>query len=490
MYILFFSFLFIFFLLLFPSSYPRPPIPCSTSNKIKINFSHHSSFLLFVLFVLFVSFFSRYMKTTSSGEGGKGRLPPLDSKVASSLFTLSSSRRNTLYVVSGSDAEALSSVMAGRQIGDGNTSLGRGVQSRGVARVGLAAQHGFTYRPPGSGRFSCLLPNFDAESASIWQDLAIGIMQAYRTRTNGAFTWRNESTCGFSYVQSDPEFGDFQAKSLTTVLVAQLRSFPVQVVCEAGSVFVAPEGVDKGAFVQRITETMEQPYDFVLCVGDGASDENMFKTFKTMSKNQEKKRSGKSSGKSSSRDSSGGTLSTPSASFTVTVGAKPSDALYYLTNVDAVHEMLQRLASSEKGGGMRRSFSTTSVDRNVASGLGGLGSSKRGSMGLLTKEVMRGSRSNLQDMQPPRKKVHSYSQIDTRTSKEGAVKEQYVTKELKSSGRRRRDGKQQRRREEERDKKNMIGGRREEKEGWQTKLWKAKWFLLAAVVSMMILRRR
>ena len=424
------------------------------------------------------------MKTTSSGEGGKGRLPPLDSKVASSLFTLSSSRRNTLYVVSGSDAEALSSVMAGRQIGHGNTSLGsRGVQSRGVARVGLAAQHGFTYRPPGSGRFSCLLPNFDAESASIWQDLAIGIMQAYRTRTNGAFTWRNESTCGFSYVQSDPEFGDFQAKSLTTVLEAQLRSFPVQVVCEAGSVFVAPEGVHKGAFVQRITETMEQPYDFVLCVGDGASDENMFKTFKTMSKNREKKRNGKSSGRGGGGGGGGGGgssgssgSSTPSASFTVTVGAKPSDALYYLTNVDAVHEMLQRLASSEKGGGMRRSFSTTSVDRNVASGLGGLGSSKRGSMGLLTKEVMRGSRSNLQDMQSPRKRVHSYSEMDTRTSKEGAVKEQYVTKELKSSGRR--------------EEKNMMGRRREEEEGWQTKLWKAKWFLLAAVVSMMILRRR
>jgi trehalose 6-phosphate synthase/phosphatase len=162
--------------------------------------------------------------------------------------------------------------MAGRQIGHGNASLGRGVRNRGVARVGLAAQHGFTYRPPGSARFSCLLPNFDAESASIWQDLAIGIMHAYRTRTNGAFTWRNESTCGFSYVQSDPEFGEFQAKSLTTVLEAQLRSFPVQVVCEAGSVFVAPEGVNKGAFIRRVTETKErndgEPYDFVLCVGE------------------------------------------------------------------------------------------------------------------------------------------------------------------------------------------------------------------------------
>ena len=303
------------------------------------------------------------MKTTSSGEGGKGRLPPLDSKVASSLFTLSSSRRNTLYVVSGSDAEALSSVMAGRQIGHGNTSLGsRGVQSRGVARVGLAAQHGFTYRPPGSGRFSCLLPNFDAESASIWQDLAIGIMQAYRTRTNGAFTWRNESTCGFSYVQSDPEFGDFQAKSLTTVLEAQLRSFPVQVVRESGSVFVAPEGVNKGAFLNKIMESEE--YDFVLCIGDGLSDEKMFSVLKEINnpkKNKSKKKNHKNS-------NNGRLLRTKKKScYAVTVNAKPSDAAWYVDNVSSVHDALSRLAASEKSGGMRRSFSTTSVDRSVSS---------------------------------------------------------------------------------------------------------------------------
>jgi hypothetical protein len=207
----------------------------------------------------------------------------------------------------------------------------------------------------------------------------------------------------------------------------------------------------------------------------------MFKTFKLMGKDREKRR---------------GRTSSPS--FTVTVGAKPSDAQYYLTNVSAVHEMLERLASSEKGGGMRRSFSTTSVDRSSGSGLGGL-SGGRGSMGLLTKEVMRGSRSNLQDMESTRTRVHSYSDVDTRTSKEGVVKEKYFTKkkQLKSQ-----KGSRKSSRKSSKNNSGMRGDRemvdegenemsaRSEEEGWQDKLWKSKWFLLAVVVSMMILRRR
>ena len=299
----------------------------------------------------------QYMKTSSSREGN-GRLPLLDNQVASSLVDISSSRRNTLYVISGSDAEALSSAMDKRKLGD----VTRGIRSRGTARIGLAAQHGFTYRPPGGKRFTCLVPSYDGESASIWQDLALDIMQAYRTRTNGAFTWRNASTCGFSYVQADPEFGDFQAKSLTTVLEAQLRSFPVQVVRESGSVFVAPEGVNKGAFLNKIMESEE--YDFVLCIGDGLSDEKMFSVLKEINnpkKNKSKKKNHKNS-------NNGRLLRTKKKScYAVTVNAKPSDAAWYVDNVSSVHDALSRLAASEKSGGMRRSFSTTSVDRSVSS---------------------------------------------------------------------------------------------------------------------------
>ena len=443
----------------------------------------------------------QYMKTSSSRQGN-GRLTLLDATVASSLVTISSSRKNTLYVVSGSDAEALSSAMkmsgtsgaAGGSSG-GSGGSGKGIRSRGTARVGLAAQHGFTYRPPGNGRFKCLLPQFDAASASIWQDLALEIMQAYRTRTNGAFTWRNASTCGFSYVQADPEFGDFQAKSLTTVLEAQLRSFPVQVVRESGSVFVAPEGVDKGAFVKTVMQ--HESYDFILCVGDGASDETMFaavneRSSRTVSALASNGQQNNHRATKENTAAANPVVVTNCECVSVTVNAKPSNAKNYLATVADVHDMLERLAASEKKIGMRRSFSTTSVDRPYG-----------GSVGLITKEEMRGSSQNLSSMVKKRKKV--WADVDTRTSKEdstttvgkssGGVRKttrsplRNEVKEVKRSGGGGggRNGSSSRGRQGQQKQQRQL---QKKKDDWQMKVWKARWWLLAAVATLMLLRRR
>jgi trehalose 6-phosphate synthase/phosphatase len=449
----------------------------------------------------------QYMKTSSSREGN-GRLPLLDTKVASSLVDISSSRTNTLYVISGSDAEALSSAMDARKLGD----VTRGIRSRGTARIGLAAQHGFTYRPPGGQRFTCLVPSYDGESASIWQDLALDIMQAYRTRTNGAFTWRNASTCGFSYVQADPEFGDFQAKSLTTVLEAQLRSFPVQVVRESGSVFVAPEGVDKGAFVRRIMEG-EEDYDFVLCIGDGLSDEKMFGVLKNVQAQQTKSTTKNQQIKNNSPNNSkgngirrskrrNGIRKKQTICYSVTVNAKPSDAAWYVDNVSSVHDALSRLAASEKSGGMRRSFSTTSVDRRLGGGFSRGGSfggdgSGGGGVGLLTKESMRGSRNNLETSpQGNGRRKANWGGVDTRTSMEGTAKRRETFNDVNALSMAQmslNDGKETGDAPhggsggtQEQSKRKKL----EKMESWSEKLWNAKWFILVAAVSLVLLRRR
>ena len=121
----------------------------------------------------------------------------------------------------------------------------------------------------------------------------LSVMESYKA-TNGSYTWRNAASVGFSYYMSDPEFGRLQASSLTNVLKTTVRAFPVKVVHEAGTVFCAPQGVDKGAFCARIAsgnvnraslslnersfgkaEVMTRPFDFVLCMGDNLSDEHV-----------------------------------------------------------------------------------------------------------------------------------------------------------------------------------------------------------------------
>ena len=80
---------------------------------------------------------------------------------------------------------------------------------------------------------------------------------------------------------------------------------------------------------ERLLETMKlkgKLPDFVLCIGDDRSDEDMFEVI------------------SSAR--SGPSLSPVAEVFACTVGRKPSKAKYYLDDTSEILRMLQGLASS------------------------------------------------------------------------------------------------------------------------------------------------
>ena len=89
------------------------------------------------------------------------------------------------------------------------------------------------------------------------------------------------------------------------------------------------QGVRKGLVAERLLETMKlkgKLPDFVLCIGDDRSDEDMFEVI------------------SSAR--SGPSLSPVAEVFACTVGRKPSKAKYYLDDTSEILRMLQGLASS------------------------------------------------------------------------------------------------------------------------------------------------
>ena len=81
------------------------------------------------------------------------------------------------------------------------------------------------------------------------------------------------------------QVGDVQAKELLDHLEGVLSNEPVEVVAGNSIVEVKPQGVSKGAVVDRLlTEladkraadgSLSSP-DFVLCIGDDRSDEDMF----------------------------------------------------------------------------------------------------------------------------------------------------------------------------------------------------------------------
>lgn len=88
------------------------------------------------------------------------------------------------------------------------------------------------------------------------------------------------------------------------------------------------QGVSKGVVAERIFASMAQsgrPADFVLCIGDDRSDEDMFEIV---------------------GNPTGGTLTSNTSIFACTVGQKPSKAKYFLDDTANVVLMLKSLAEA------------------------------------------------------------------------------------------------------------------------------------------------
>lgn len=89
------------------------------------------------------------------------------------------------------------------------------------------------------------------------------------------------------------------------------------------------QGVSKGLVAEKVLMTMVnggEPPDFVMCIGDDRSDEDMFESILSFV--------------------SGPSCSVTPEIFACTVGQKPSKAKYYLNGVSGVLRLLQGLAGA------------------------------------------------------------------------------------------------------------------------------------------------
>lgn len=89
------------------------------------------------------------------------------------------------------------------------------------------------------------------------------------------------------------------------------------------------QGVNKGLVAEHLLSTMQERGmlpDFVLCIGDDRSDEDMFEVITSAV--------------------SGPSLSPVAEVFACTVGQKPSKAKYYLEDTTEIVRMLQGLATA------------------------------------------------------------------------------------------------------------------------------------------------
>ncbi|KAL1327595.1 hypothetical protein HN51_037608 [Arachis hypogaea] len=228
-------------------------------------------------------------------------------EVISVLNALSSDPKNIVFIVSGRGRDSLSDWFSSCQL------------------LGLAAEHGYFLRWNRDSEWECSHLSADLD----WKNIAEPVMQLYTEATDGSSIEIKESALVWHHQDADPDFGSCQAKELLDHLESVLANEPAVVTRGQHIVEVKPQGISKGLVAEKVISTMfngGNPPDFVMCIGDDRSDEDMFETIL--------------------RSVSCPSLPATPEIFACTVGRKPSKAKYFLDDTLDVVKLLQGLASS------------------------------------------------------------------------------------------------------------------------------------------------
>ncbi|KAK4779970.1 hypothetical protein SAY87_016076 [Trapa incisa] len=224
------------------------------------------------------------------------------------LSALSSDPKNTVFIVSGRGRDSLSKWLAPCEM------------------LSIAAEHGYFIRWN-------MTDGWDTSSLTAdldWKNVVEPIMKSYMEATDGSTIEYKETALVWHHQDADPDFGSCQAKELLNHLESVLSNEPAIVLRGQQIVEVKPQGVSKGYVTEKVLRTItnsNEPADFIMCIGDDRSDEDMFESILSA-------------------------VSAPSTTcaipeiFACTVGCKPSKAKYYLDDVGDVVKILRGLANA------------------------------------------------------------------------------------------------------------------------------------------------
>ncbi|XP_010557135.1 PREDICTED: probable alpha,alpha-trehalose-phosphate synthase [UDP-forming] 7 isoform X2 [Tarenaya hassleriana] len=240
-------------------------------------------------------------------------------EVINILNALCSDPKNTIFIVSGRGRDSLDKWFSP------------------CKNLGIAAEHGYFLRWSQNGEWETCGQSTDFG----WMQIVEPVMNQYTESTDGSAVETKESALVWQYRDADPVFGSLQAKEMLEHLESVLANEPVAVKSGHYIVEVKPQGVSKGSVAEKIFTSMAEkgkPVDFVLCIGDDRSDEDMFEAIgNAMSKR---------------------ILSENALVFACTVGQKPSKAKYYVDDTSEVTSMIESLAEASD----TASFSMTELE--------------------------------------------------------------------------------------------------------------------------------
>lgn len=212
-----------------------------------------------------------------------------DRELLITLGRLAANPQNKVYIISGRDSKTLEAWF-------------------GNLPVGLIAEHGVKIRQA-DGHWELSQPYINTD----WK-LRVGrLMDHYVSRLPQSFVEQKEYSMAWHYRAASLTDGQIRAKEAYEGLRMHTAELPLQVLHGNKVIEVRIKGVNKGTAVKHILNN--GIYEFILCIGDDKTDEDMFRKL----------------------------ARTPEA-FTIKVGADASFAKYNLHNPAAVRSLLENLA--------------------------------------------------------------------------------------------------------------------------------------------------
>jgi trehalose 6-phosphate synthase/phosphatase len=140
----------------------------------------------------------------------------------------------------------------------------------GMTGVGLHAEHGVWFRPPGTTGWSTSVTD-----SGEWREAVSNLFAEFVASTPGSLV--EEKTLGLAwyYRGNEPAFGVRQADQLWQQLIEVLDGTQAEVIEVSGGFEVRPRGINKRLVVAEALKRAS-PEAYIVAIGDDQTDEDMF----------------------------------------------------------------------------------------------------------------------------------------------------------------------------------------------------------------------
>lgn len=254
-------------------------------------------------------------------------------RLKKTLRALAANPHNIVWIVSGRDSEFLE-----KHLGD-------------IPNIGFSAEHGCFLKKPGAG---AVWQNLVKAIDMSWQAKVTEVFNYYEDRTQGSAIEIKKAALTWHYRRADPEFGAVQARECYSHLIREIAPYyNVEIMAGKANIEVRPREFNKGEIVRGIVERTRP--DFVTCVGDDVTDEDMFNALMATFSSFQNQNNAISSGISLSSASTGVVTSSQHDNgtngqeglFTIKVGPadKQTNALWHLSDPETVIDTLELLVN-------------------------------------------------------------------------------------------------------------------------------------------------